>query len=607
MTAPHLIEAEYDLVFAGGGTAACITASRLAAAFPDLTILVLESGPTTKDKMEHIQPGQFITHLAPTSKTMQFYTAKPSEYLAGRSLVVPSGRCIGGGSSVNFMMYNRPSASDFDDWETEYENPGWSSKELIPLLQKAETYEIDPKKATHGSDGPLRVSSGGYFFDIAQQFLDLGPKFEKDRPLSDEGNGLDEASINVFFKLPKWISSDGRRSDVAHHYIYNQHLENLSVLDGCLVHRVVIKDGVANAIEYLFDKRVYESSPQDIRTVAARKLIVISAGAMGSPLILERSGIGKKEIIEKAKITLVSELPGVGENYQDHPFAAKPYIADPDATTMDALFRGDPETWGRLIEQWGKDGSGIMATNGIDVAIKMRPRPEELAEIGPGFMKYWNDVFEHKPDKPLFLLGPFPGTLTDQSALAPIKYLSVGTFLGYPASRGYLHISSADPYAPPEFDSGFLSNHNDVLALRWGYKKSRELIRRMPAFRGTLLSAHPQFAEGSAATFTETGPVPFEAPAIIYSAEDDAAIDENMRQFIVTTWHSLGTCAMKPQDRGGVVDSKLNVYGVQKLKVADLSIPPSNVNSNTYSATIAIGEKAALIIAEELKNSGTVA
>ncbi|KAJ7123137.1 GMC oxidoreductase-domain-containing protein [Mycena epipterygia] len=600
MTSPHSIQAEYDLVFAGGGAAACITASRLATAFPDLKILVLESGPTTKDKLEHIQPGRYLTHLLPTSKTMQFHTAPPSKHLGGRSMVTPSGRCIGGGSSVNFMLYNRPAPSDLDDWENEFGNVGWSSKDLIPMLQKGETYEIDPKKPRHGSDGPLKVSFGGELLDIGTQFLELGPKFEKDRPRSDEGNGVDLESINKFFQMPKWISSNGRRSDVPHHYIYNKNLPNLSVLDGCLVNRVVIKDGVATGVEYLFDKRVYESSPQDMRSVKARKLVIVSAGAMGSPLILERSGIGRKDVLEKAGIPVVAELPGVGENYQDHAFLVTPYFADPETTTFDSLFRGEPETWGRLLAQWDKDGTGLMGANGVDSAVKMRPRPDELAELGPDFTEYWNNVFANKPDKPLFWLSALGGLPADQSALPPLKFMCSGCFLGYPSSRGYLHTTSSDPYAVPDFDSAFLTHPGDIAALRWGYKKGRELIRRMPAFRGALPPAHPQFAADSPAALADTGPVPFDAPKIVYSAEDDKAIDENIRQFVATTWHSLGTCAMKPLKEGGVVDSKLNVYGFKNLKVADLSIPPSNVNSNTYSTTVAIGEKAALIIAEEL-------
>ncbi|KAJ6477241.1 GMC oxidoreductase-domain-containing protein [Mycena vulgaris] len=128
-SAPYATQAEYDLVFAGGGTAGCIIASRLATAFPELTIPVLESGPTTKDKKEHIQPGQFL-------QDNEFYTSTPSEHVCGRSVIVPSARCIGGGSSVNFMIYNRPSASDFDGWENEFGNPGWGAKDMTPMLQK---------------------------------------------------------------------------------------------------------------------------------------------------------------------------------------------------------------------------------------------------------------------------------------------------------------------------------------------------------------------------------------------------------------------------------------------------------------------------------------
>ncbi|KAJ7689991.1 GMC oxidoreductase-domain-containing protein [Mycena rosella] len=188
----------------------------LTTALPDLSILVLESGPTTKGKTEHIQPGQASTHLTPTSKTIQFYSSTPSEFLGGCSAIIHSGRCVEGGSSVNFMAYNRPAASDFDAWEKDFGNAGWSAKDLIPLLQKAETYKIDPDGPTHSSNGPLKVSFGeNEMLDIGKQFLDIGPKFDKDRARSEEGNTFDEDSINVFFPCPKWISSDGRWSDVA--------------------------------------------------------------------------------------------------------------------------------------------------------------------------------------------------------------------------------------------------------------------------------------------------------------------------------------------------------------------------------------------------------
>ncbi|KAJ7698865.1 GMC oxidoreductase-domain-containing protein [Mycena metata] len=603
MTVPHVIKAEYDLIFAGGGTAACITAGRLATAFPTLSILVLERGPTTKDKKDHVQAGQYITHFAPTSKTIQFTVAKPSKYLAGRSAVVPSGRCLGGGSSINFLAYNRPAASDFDAWETEFGNVGWSSKDLILLLQKAETYEIDPKKPTHGSDGPLKVSFGSEVSELGKEFVELGAKFEKNRPKSDEGNALDIESINKFFIMPKWISKDGRRSDTAHAYIYNNSSKKLSVFDGTLVNRVIIEDGVAVGVEYQFDNRVHESAPQDIRVVKARKLVIVASGAMGSPLLLERSGLGGKDVLEKAGVAVVAEIPGVGENFHDHAFLTTEYIAAPEIKTMNSLWRGDPATWGQALAEWDNGGAGPLGANYVDGAIKMRPHPEELPELGPDFLESWNSSLANNADRPVIWLSIVAGMFGDLSVLPKLNFMSAAVFLSYPASKGRLHISSSDPLAPPDLEPGLLSNPADIAALRWAYKKGRELTRRLPSFRGVFPPGHPQFPEGSAAAVDETASVPLDAPNIVFSAEDDKAIDAYLRQVVATTGHTVGTCAMKAFDKGGVVDSKLNVYGVKKLKVADLSVAPSNVHSNTYSAAIAVGEKAAVIIAEELGGS----
>ena len=125
-----------------GGTTACVTAGRLAKADPSPKILVLEAGPHTKDKIDHVQPGQFIRHIAPGSNTTTLHVGKPSDAVGGRNISVHTARCVGGGSAVNWLMYNRASASDYDDWEIEHDNPGWGSKEIIPLLQKVYRYSV---------------------------------------------------------------------------------------------------------------------------------------------------------------------------------------------------------------------------------------------------------------------------------------------------------------------------------------------------------------------------------------------------------------------------------------------------------------------------------
>ncbi|KAF7968256.1 hypothetical protein HWV62_31089, partial [Athelia sp. TMB] len=168
---------DYDIIFAGGGTAGCLIASRLATADPSLKILVLEGGMHTKDLPAHTQPARYFSHLAPTSTTVTFNIGNPAPELTGRQLITPSGRCVGGGSSINsssikadcnaaVAMYTRAQRSDYDDWERVHGNPGWGSADLIPLMQKTETYqagdpEANPKlKRTHGFSGPLKVSYG---------------------------------------------------------------------------------------------------------------------------------------------------------------------------------------------------------------------------------------------------------------------------------------------------------------------------------------------------------------------------------------------------------------------------------------------------------------
>ncbi|KAJ7738319.1 GMC oxidoreductase-domain-containing protein [Mycena metata] len=352
--------------------------------------------------------------------------------------------------------------------------------------------------------------------------------------------------------MPKWISKDGRRSDIPHNYIYNNSSKELFVCDGTLVNRVIVEDG----------------SPH-----SCREIVVVGAGTLGSPLILERSGLGKKDVLEKAGVAVVAEIPGVGENYQNHASLYAPYIADPELRNMNNLFRGDPETWSQAHKDY------------IDGGIKMRPHPEEL------------------PEQPLIWASAVAGSLGDLSSLPNLNFISSVAFLGYPASRGRLHISTSDPLAAPDFEPGFLSNPADVAALRWAYKKGREINRRLPSFRGVFFPGHPQFPEVSAAAVEETTPVPLDAPKIVWSAEDDKAIDVFLRQVVGTSWHSAGTCAMKPFNKGGVVDSKLNIYSVKKLKIVDIYPALEHRLQNTYSTAIAVGEKAALIIAEELGGS----
>ncbi|THH14622.1 hypothetical protein EUX98_g9586 [Antrodiella citrinella] len=622
---------EFDIVIAGGGASACVVAGRLAAADPTIRILLIEAGPPTKDVLSHTQPARFASHLTPNSKTIKYVAAKRSEALGGRAVIVPAGECLGGGSSVNFAMYTRASASDYDDWATKYGNPGWGYKDLLPYLKKFETYQVESNLETHGYSGPLGVSIGDVFGNIGEDFLHVASKYDKQRGFTNDVNGL-VSGCNEYGHWPKWIDGkSGHRSDTAHNYVYTQaHNKNLVILTGHFVKRVIfeyatlqihyhqpaadlkIRNKRAVGVEYVPNTRLYQSASSKVLTARAKRLVVVSAGSLGSPLILERSGIGAKDVLEKNGVTPIVDLPGIGENYQDHQGMFPPFFASEESLTLDGIVRGDQADIDQWTPQWIDHGTGLMASNGLDCGLKLRPSEEDLKAIGPDFQERWAEFFENAPDKPALYFGPLAMLVGDPFQVPAKKYFTIEYFVEHPASLGHIHITSGeDVYAPPDFDPAFLTKSEDLALLVWGYKRCREFARRMPCYRGEYTAWHPQFQQDSAAFCNDDAiPVPVDSPDIVWTAEDDKTIEEHTRAFMNTVWHSLGTCAMKPRHDGGVVDTSLNVYGTQALKVADLSIAPGNVSAvvsisqNTYSTALMIAEKAAVIIGEELGIKG---
>ncbi|KAK7030057.1 alcohol oxidase [Favolaschia claudopus] len=567
----------YDIIFAGGGTTACVIAGRLAAADPDLEILIIESGPSTKDEDIHTQPNQWIGLLNRTDVYMA-HSSLTATNLNGRSPKVNNGSCVGGGGSVNAMMYNRAPASDYDDWER-LGNPGWGAADLIPLARKLETYQIDGSESIHGSSGPIKVSYGAPHSrsKIGADFLSAAAGFPRGREFADEWN--DFATCDVYGKFPKYIDAEtGRRSDSAHAYLYSQSDNpNLHILDQAHVNRVIFEDKSNRAVGVEYQAGGANSA---MLTAYASRLVVVSAGTFGSPAILERSGIGGINIMDKHGIPVVSDLPGVGHNYNDHPGAFLAYLAD----------------------QGMRKANASSGYNDVDAGIKVRPNGEDLREL-PIFSDHrWPKFFDKIPDKSV---GPvFSLARPMDSNLDPTNY-QVAYFLSYPAGTGTVHITGRDSFLPIEVYSGLLDRDEDLVLLRWFYKWSRELARRMDCYRGENVPEHPRFSEGSEARCgAREGPVAHAAPEIKYTEADNEAIDEFHREKAVFCWHALGSCAMKSREDSGVVDPRLNVYGTKNLKVADMSIAPLNVGANTYHTALLVGEKAAIIIAEELGISG---
>ncbi|KAF8728294.1 hypothetical protein AX14_006823, partial [Amanita brunnescens Koide BX004] len=559
---------------------------------------IIEDGAETRDKPAHIHPMRFWENVfrKPASEIFHHYSGRVSDALGGRSPVVTTGRCLGGGSAINLMQYTRAAASDYDDWENTFKNPGWGSADLIPLLQKAETY-YDKTVPYHGYEGPLKISYCEDHINVAEDFLDVAGSYDKERPLTKDINGF--FSCNAYGRWPKYIDPEtGRRSDTAHYYIYNQidTNHNLKTYCGKKVVRILFEGTRAVGVEYI------NGSDGQVAVAKASRLVVLSAGAFGSSTILQRSGIISQDLSKKYDIKQVVDLPGVGEHYMDHVLSITSYHASDEANTLDLLMRGDEEARKPFVDEWLQTGKGLLAHNALDAGIKMRPGPDDLRVLGPEFDSTWQKFFVPAPDKPVLTLAIVAGSPVSLPEGPTTKFFELDSIIAYPVATGFVRITSGtDAYAPLDFHPGFLDSPADLAVLRWGYKKNREIARRMKLYRGEYPSRHPKFPAGSAAEakYSEA-PVAIDSPDIAYTKDDDEAINEFHRRTASTAFHSIGTCAMKPRDEGGVVDPRLNVYGTQCLKVADCSIAPGNVGANTYNTAIAIGEKAAVLIAEDL-------
>ncbi|KAF2134721.1 GMC oxidoreductase [Dothidotthia symphoricarpi CBS 119687] len=590
---------EVDIIIAGGGTAGCIIAGRLAEADPDLSILVIEGGADNKDVASIVHPVFYLQNLVPTSTTAIFYKGNKAKQLADREPIVPCGGTLGGGSSINFMMYTRAQRADFDSWKT----PGWAADDMWPFLKKLETYHGPGDKEHHGHDGPIHVSEGGYCAKSAQdEFIrasgEVGIQEIEDLQNLENNDGVS--------RWQRYVSPDGKRQDTAHTYVHpkleGDKYPNLHVLVESKVIRVLFDDNKrAVGVEYTPNAQfqaVIGLTQHPVRTVKARKLVVVTCGACGTPPVLERSGLGDKKILERAGVPLVEELPGVGKDYQDHHLVLYPYKTSlaPDQT-IDAILSGRKDA-AEMI----KNNDKMLGWNSIDISSKIRPSEDEVTALGPDFRQAWDRDFKNVPNRPLMLCGIIQCYLGDPASVPVGQYVTAGTYTAYPYSRGHMHITGSSVNDPLDFDVGFFTDANDIDLKKqmWAYKKHREILRRADYFRGELAAGHPKFAANSKAAIIETDVALTDVKNLEYTKEDDEVIEQFLRESVNTTWHSLGTCKMAPREQDGVVDAELNVYGVKGLKIADLSIAPENVAANTNNTALVIGEKAADIILSEL-------
>ncbi|KAM0287377.1 hypothetical protein ACHAO9_007781 [Fusarium lateritium] len=589
---------EVDVIIAGGGTSGCVIAGRLAEADPHLSVLVIEGGQNNYNVPQIVRPAYYLSHLAPNSSRTIFYKSNKASELANREVVVASGGTLGGGSSINFMMYTRPQRSDFDAWKVD----GWSTQDLIPYMNKLETYQGPGEDCHHGHNGPVHVSDGPYRnlkteADFISAVETVGYPRITDLQTLDANNGISP--------WLRYISPDGKRQDTAHRYLHpklqdGQHPNLYVLVESKIVRVLVNKQRRAIGVEYIKNPQlVQKPAHHPPLTVMARRLVVICCGACGTPLVLERSGIGAFEVLKRAGVPTIVDLPGVGREYQDHNATVLPYktnLAPYD--TLDGILSSRVNI-DRLVSTDDK----ILGWNGIDVASKIRPTEADVDALGLTFRKAWDRDFKDSPDKPMMITGLMSFFLGDQSAVPAGQYVTVLNITTYPYSRGHIHITGPDLTDPLDFDIGFLTDAGDLDLKQqvWAYKKQREIMRRTSMYRGELAIGHPRYPTGSPAGCVEIDAPLGDVTDIQYSPEDDEAIEDWLRLKLTTPWHSLGTARIGSRDDFGVVDKNLNVYGLQGLKVADMSVAPKNMGANTNNTAIVIGEKAADIIIAELR------
>lgn len=374
-----------------------------------------------------------------------------------------------------------------------------------------------------------------------------------------------------------WIDRNtGLRQDVAHRYLFpllDQANTSLQVATDTKVVRILFDNQkAASGVEYVADDD--DRSPP--RVIRAKKQVVLASGALGSPPILERSGIGGRKLLNKLNIPVVSDLPGVGSSYQDHNVVFYPYKSTcEEDQTLDGIISGRLRFEEAFHAKLANPKKYILGWNGLDCVGKLRPSKTDVASFSPALRRAWEKDFEPRSERPLMLISTLAAYVGDHSTIDEGQYFSCGAYTPYPYSRGSVHIKSRSVFDSAEFHCGFLSNPLDLEKLVWGYKLQREIVRRMSHYRGPLQVGHPTFPPGSKAGYdtvdkasaTRGSPVP-----ITYSKQDDEAIESFIRERVQTTWHSLGTCAMKPREESGVVDGNLDVYGVSKLKIVGMYI-----------------------------------
>lgn len=519
----------FDYIIVGAGSAGCVLANRLTEN-PDNSVLLIEAGPENS-ALSLKMPAAVLTNLKGTKHNWAF-TGEPEPELNGRQLQHDRGKTLGGSSSINGMLYIRGHALDFEGWR-QSGCEGWSYADVLPYFKRMESYGSGDEY--RGSDGPLTIPCTQATEPLAQAFIMAGE--QAGYPVTDDISGFCQEGFGT---LDSTVHNGERLSTARAYLDPARNRSNLTIITDAQVQHIVMSGKTATGV-------IYTDRHGRTVTCKANKEVILCAGAVGSPHLLMLSGIGPAAHLQSMGIDVVQDLPGVGQNLNEHPDfvlkfkCKKPVSLWPKTKPLGKLTAGI---------QWLLTRKGICASNHFDVVGCIRSAPG---------VEY--------PDLQL-TLSPIA---VDDDTWVPLQehafQIHVGLMQAH--SRGEITLRDADPASPPRILVNYLQDNRDRELMRIGIRLIRELVEQ------------PAFADFKGAEIFPGA-----------TAQTDEQLDQHLSRNVATQWHLSGTAKMGlVTDNSAVVSPDGQVHGVEHLRVVDASIMPTVTNGNTNCPTIMIAEK----------------